>query len=53
MRHPHIPFSGFIDQRQAPEYFVVAWITRAHAVEEAAIDLLDDLQVARQELAKK
>src|SRR4030095_336357 len=53
MRHAHIPFSGFIDQRQAPEYFVVAWITRAHAVEEVAIDLVDDLQVARQELAKK
>ena len=46
-------FPGFVDQREAPEKLVVAGITLTHVVQEAAVDLVDDLEVPRQELAEE
>ena len=41
-----------VDQRQPPSELIVAGMALPHIVEEAAVDLVDDLEVARQQLAR-
>ena len=53
VRHPDrfSPASSMIDRRRTSS--IVARVPAPHVVEEAAVDLEDDLQVARQERAKQ
>ncbi len=46
--HAHIPFAVFVDDRQAGDFSVVARKLQANLLQEAAVDLVDDLDVARQ-----
>jgi hypothetical protein len=49
VRHPDALRAAFVDQAHAREAIVVAWKPRADLVEEAPVDLEDDLEVPRQE----
>ena len=46
--HAHVPRPGLVDQGQARDARLVPGVARAHLVEEAAVDLVHDLEVARQ-----
>ena len=52
VRHPHALAAVLADERHAPQPVVVAGELRAHLVEEAAVDLVDDLEVTRQRLGE-
>ena len=52
MRHPHALSAVLTDQRHPPHPVVVAGELRAYLVEEAAVDLVDDLQVAGKRFAE-
>jgi hypothetical protein len=49
VRHPDAPLAAFVDQTHARDAIVVTGKPRANFVEEAPVDLEDDLEVARQE----
>ena len=49
VRHAHVLVAGLVDQRHPRDARVVAGIALPHLVEEAAVDLVDDLEVARQQ----
>ena len=49
VRHAHLPHRRLLDQAHALRRGLVAGIARLHVVEEAAVDLVDDLQMARQQ----
>ena len=46
--HAHLALAALLDQAHARHAAVVAGVARADVVEEAAVDLVDDLQVPRQ-----
>ena len=46
VRHAHVALAGFIDERQARDALLVAEEGHAHFVEEARVDLVDDLEDA-------
>ena len=48
MRHPDGPAAGFIDDRKPANTVVVTRISVLHLVDEAAVDLEDDLEMAWQ-----
>ena len=52
VRHPHALAAVLTDQRHPADPLLVAGELRAHLVEEALVDLVDQLQVARQRLAE-
>ena len=47
--HAHAPVAFLVDQRHATAALEVMRIARAHDLQEIAVDLVDDLQVPRQE----
>ncbi len=49
VRHAHVLLAGLVDQRQPADALFVAGERHAHLVEEARVDLVDDLQVPRQQ----
>jgi hypothetical protein len=53
VRHADMFISRFINQRKPPKQLIVVRITHPKIVQEAAIDLIDDLQMARQQLGKQ
>ena len=52
MRHAHVPFAALVDERQARDALLVAQEAHACLVEEARVDLIDDLEVSRQHPAE-
>jgi hypothetical protein len=48
IRHAHIAWPMFIDQRHPGEARVVARKANAHLVKEALVDLADDFEMSRQ-----
>ena len=53
IRHAHIARPAFVDEREAREPRVVAGKCGAHFVEEAAVDLEDDLEMPREQRAEE
>ena len=53
MRHAYIFASRFINQRKPPKELIIIRIAQPKIVQEAAIDLVNDLQMARQQLGKQ
>ena len=53
VRHAHAFLAGLIDERHAGDPRLIAWIPLSHIGEEAAIDFVDDLQRARQEVTEQ
>ena len=53
IRHAHVARPAFVDEREPREPRVVAGECGAHFVEEAAIDLVDDLEMPRQQRAEE
>ncbi len=53
MRHPDVALPALVDQREPPDEVLFARIIAADSVEEAAVDLIDDLKMARQDAAEK
>ena len=53
VRHAHIALAALVDQRHARQALLIAQEADAHGVEEARIDLVDDLQVSRQHAAEQ
>ena len=53
MRHPYVFVSRFINQRNPAEELIVTRIAQPEIVKEAAIDLVDDLDVAWQQLGEQ
>ena len=53
MRHAHVAWPVFIDEREPREARVVAGKSGAHFVEEATVDLEDDLEMPRQQRAEE
>ena len=53
VRHAHALVARLVDQRQARDARVVAGMPRPHLVEEAAVDLVDDLERPRQQAAEE
>ena len=51
--HAHVPRPGFIDQRQSSRQVVVIGKSLPDALQEAMVDLVDDLQVSRQQRSKQ
>ena len=51
--HAHVARPAFVDERQPRHARFVAGKRRAHFVEEAAVDLVDDLEVARQQASRR
>ena len=49
--HAHAALAGLVDQRHATQQVVVLAVVGAHPVQEALVDLEDDLEVARQHAA--
>ena len=47
-RHLHAPLAQFLDERDASHQLFFARKMRAHVLQEARIDLVDDLQMTRQ-----
>src|SRR5262249_25498450 len=45
--HAHLPHWFLLDETHAPDAIALFWVTTPDVVEEAAIDLIDDLQMAR------
>ena len=45
--HAHLFGRGFLDQRHPPEPLRVSWVRCRDLLQEAAVDLIDDLQVSR------
>ena len=53
IRHAHVARPAFIDEREPREPRVVAGKSGAHFVEEAPVDLEDDLEMPREERAEE
>ena len=53
VRHAHVALAALVDERQPLQLRVVAGETAPHLVEEAAVDLVDDLEVTRQHPAEQ
>ena len=53
VRHAHVAWSAFVDEREPRESRVVAGKSGAHFVEEATIDLEDDLEMPRKQRAEE
>ncbi len=53
VRHAHVAIAGLVEERQAAQQPVVPGEPRSHGVEEAPVDLVDDLQVPRQDLREE
>ena len=53
MRHAHVARPAFVDEREPREPRVVAGKGGAHFVEEAAVDLEDDLEMPREQRAEE
>ena len=53
MRHAHVAWPAFVDEREPRESRVVAGKSGAHFVEEAAVDLEDDLEMPRKQRAEE
>ena len=53
MRHAHVSAAVFVDQREAPRQLLVSRKPLPHVVQEAAVDLINDLEVPRQEGAEE
>src|SRR5690349_11738435 len=53
MRHSHVAATTFINERKARNPFVVGRKTRAHSIQKTLIDLVNDLEMSRQQFAKK
>ena len=51
--HAHVAPAALVDERQAGDARVVAQESDARLVEEAGVDLVDDLEVARQQLGEE
>src|SRR5262249_61634747 len=47
MSHAHLSRWLLLDETHAPDTIAVSWIAALDVVEEAAIDLIDDLQMPR------
>src|SRR5262249_58235569 len=52
VRHTNLAAAGFVDETDALNQVLVAGDAEADRVEQAAIDLVDDLEVSRQRLLK-
>ncbi len=53
MRHAHVALAALVDQRQGRDLLLVAEAMQPHLVQEARVDLVDDLEVARQHAAEQ
>ncbi len=53
IRHAHLFGRGFFDQRDAAQAIPVSRVSRASALQEAAVDLKNDLQMPRQYMLQK
>ena len=53
MRHAHISGSAFVNERKPRNAGLVAWIGRAHFIEETTIELKDDFEMPREQCAEK
>jgi hypothetical protein len=53
MSHAHVFVPRFVDERQPPQKLIVSGVMEPHVVKEAAVDLVDDLEVAGQEGAEE
>ena len=52
VRHAHVALAGFVDERQARDALLVAEERHAHLIEVTRVDLVDDLEDARQQPAE-
>ena len=50
MGHAHVALTALVDQRQTRNPRLVSEKADAHLIQEARVDLVDDLQMARQQL---
>src|SRR4030095_8841235 len=53
MCHAHVTLPAFINERESRYARVVAWKVRAHFFKKTPIDLVNDLEVPRQQPAEK
>ena len=47
--HPHLPFRAFLDETHTLYPSFIAGKSRSHVIEQPAIDLVDDLEMTRQQ----
>ncbi len=52
VRHPHLVFRAFLDEADALDAGLVAGVDPPHLGEETLVDLVDDLELARQQFRK-
>ena len=50
VRHTHIPLAVLVDERHTLKTLYVSWILRGNLLQEATVDFIDNLQMARQQL---
>ena len=50
--HPHLRLGPFLNDRHAPLSLHIAWPAVSHLLEEAGVDLVDDIEQPRQQLLK-
>jgi hypothetical protein len=53
VRHADVPLSFFVDQREPSFHVLIAGDPPPHVVEKPPVDLLDNLEVTRQELTEE